>query len=446
MAAARRTAAGVPGLLLIGAVLCAGTLAGPVVHAQAGDVAFAALAIAQGLLVLCATRLAEEAARWRGTLILILGVGVALRLALVFLEPHLSDDAYRYVWDGRVQAAGINPYRYVPAAPDLAFLRDAAIFPSINRADYAVTIYPPAAQLLFLLVNLVADGMLAMKLAMVACEAVAVAVLIDLLRRLGRPAARVIAYAWHPLAVWEIAGSAHVDAAMIAVMMLGLWIALVPGRRLLATIILTVAALVKPPAVLALSLVWRPWDWRAPALATGVAAAFYVPYLSVGAGVIGFLPGYLGEERIADGDGFWLLASLEALFGPLTWGKSVYLAAAAVLLGALALGVALRREQGMEARLRSLFWLFLAFVLLLSPDYAWYYLALLPFVALFGPAPGWAATIACFLLYDVVGDDLEIAFALRDTAVNLVVLAALLLSLRPRQAATPALEAGGPMR
>ena len=59
-----------------------------------------------------------------------------MRLALLFVEPYLSTDIYRYVWDGRVQAAGINPYRYMPIAPELAHLRDAAIFPNINRADY----------------------------------------------------------------------------------------------------------------------------------------------------------------------------------------------------------------------------------------------------------------------------------------------------------------------
>ena len=53
-----------------------------------------------------------------------------MRLALLFVEPYLSTDIYRYIWDGRVQAAGINPYRFVPNAPELAQLRDAAIFPS----------------------------------------------------------------------------------------------------------------------------------------------------------------------------------------------------------------------------------------------------------------------------------------------------------------------------
>ena len=429
-------------LLLLGVAQLAMTLAGPVVHLRFGDLAFIALALAQGGLVLFATRLAEGCAARLG-LPVILGVALALRLALLPVPPQLSTDAYRYVWDGRVQGAGINPYRYVPAAPELAPLRDGAIYPHINRRDYAVTIYPPAAQLLFFAVTRISDGLLAMKLAMVAAEAVTVAVLLALLRHLRRPATRVVAYAWHPLAVWEIAGNAHIDAAMVAAMMLGLWLALVPGRRVAGAGILAAAALLKPFAALALPAVWRPWDWRAPITALAVAVALYLPYLAVGTGVLGFLPGYLSEERITDGGkAFWLIASLQALTGPLPWARLLYLGMATLLLGALALRVSF--AAGPAARLQRLFWLLLAFLVLLSPDYPWYFLMLVPFLALFGPAPGWAATICCFMLYDEVRQDPEIAFALRDTAFNLAVLATLLLPLRPgRAAAATALTSEG---
>ena len=85
------------------------------------------------------------------TIWLVLGVAVGDAAADSGAPPLLSTDIYRYVWDGRVQLAGINPYRYVPAADQLAFLRDAAVYPHINRADYAQTVYPPAAQVIFAL-------------------------------------------------------------------------------------------------------------------------------------------------------------------------------------------------------------------------------------------------------------------------------------------------------
>jgi len=270
-----------------------------------------------------------------------------------------------------------------------------------------------------------------MKLAFLACEAVTILVLRDLLRRVGQPATHIVAYAWHPLAVWEIAGSGHIDAAMVTVMMVGLWLAVIPGRRVLAAAVLAVATLIKPFAILALPVAWRPWDWRAPAAAIGVAALLYLPYLSVGWGVLGFLPTYLGEEQIDTGEGFWAVAALTTVFGPHSWLRTGYLVAGAALLATLALRIPFGTEQTPAALLRRLFWLLLASLWLLSPDLPWYYLILVPFVTLSGSTVGWAATLGVFVLYEEIWADLDIPWVLRDTVFNLTLLGALLWTLRP---------------
>src|SRR5262249_2944353 len=151
---------------------------------------------------------------WRGTpssrtVIVILSVAAAMRLLVLAAPPYLSTDVYRYVWDGRVLAAGINPYRYIPTDPHLAPLRDRTIFPKINRANYAATIYPPAAEAIFFAVTRISESLAAMKVASVFFEAIAVLLLLRLLALAGLPAVRVIVYAWHPLPVWEFAGSGH---------------------------------------------------------------------------------------------------------------------------------------------------------------------------------------------------------------------------------------------
>ena len=84
---------------------------------------------------------------------LVLLVAAALRLPLIVSPAFLSTDVNRYVWDGRVQAAGVNPYRYMPGDPALARLRDDQVYPRINRAEYAPTIYPPAAQVIFAVIG-----------------------------------------------------------------------------------------------------------------------------------------------------------------------------------------------------------------------------------------------------------------------------------------------------
>ena len=142
---------------------------------------------------------------------------------------------------------------------------------------------------------------------------------------------------------------------------------------------------------------------------------------------------------------FWLVATLQTLFGPLPFARPVYLALALGIVGALALGVALYPDRTPEAVLTRLCWTCFAFVFLLSPDYPWYWMILLPFVALLGFPPAWAATIACFLLYDVIDEGFEVSFALRDTALHLVILATLPFALRARAAPRP-IAAGEPAR
>ena len=155
----------------IGAILTGLTLVTPFAFQAGGDNAFIALAIPASLLTLMATRVAERTPTNRA-LWLIFGIGIMLRIYVLLFDPLLSTDVFRYIWDGRVQAAGINPYRYFPGHDALAHLRDATIFPRINRADYAVTIYPPVAEFFFLVVTRIGENVNVMRLALLGCEAV----------------------------------------------------------------------------------------------------------------------------------------------------------------------------------------------------------------------------------------------------------------------------------
>ena len=125
----------------------------------------------------------------------ILIVGLVMRLVLMPGWP-VSTDLYRYVWDGRVQGAGINPYLHVPADAVLAGLRDDAIYPYINRPDYAPTIYPPMSQIVFYLVTRISEAELAIKAAMVAFEGLAVWTILQLLAARGLPRSRVLLYGY----------------------------------------------------------------------------------------------------------------------------------------------------------------------------------------------------------------------------------------------------------
>jgi len=142
---------------------------------------------------------------------LIVGFAAIFRLTLISASPHLSDDIYRYVWDGRVAAHGINPYFYPPEAAQLSHLRDATIFPHVNHA-HIPTIYPPVAQFFFVGMYRLAPGTLPLRVALLLFDFSTLALLQLLLKRLSRPIEWLLIYAWNPLLVVEIAGNGHLDS------------------------------------------------------------------------------------------------------------------------------------------------------------------------------------------------------------------------------------------
>jgi hypothetical protein len=341
------------------------------------------LMAAAALLYFGAVRLVLRAKLAPWAIWCVLGVAIVLRAALIPAPPFMSSDVYRYVWDGRVQQAGINPYRYIPADPALAGLRDADIYPRINRAGYAHTIYPPMAQAIFRFVALFSQTVVAMKLAMVLLEAAGIAAMLRLLALCGLPPARVLIYAWNPLAAWAVAGDGHIDGAAIGLLGLAL---LARARRSdgLAGALLAGAILTKFLPLAVAPALWRRWHWRMPLACLACIVALYACYAGAGWHVLGFLPNYTAEEGLAQGSGFWLLG-VASLAGPLPHAATtLYLLACVALLGTAAFHMAfLQREHsdpGREAIRIAGNCAILAGLTLaaMSPHYPWYY----PWIAL----------------------------------------------------------------
>jgi hypothetical protein len=235
---------------------------------------------------------------------------IAFNLLLIPSRPSLSDDMYRYIWDGRVQAAGINPYRYPSNAPELETLRDADIWQSMNRPD-AVTIYPPGAQMIFAATwRIFPDSVAGMKLVLIGATLAGGWLLVRLLRAGGQPPERALIYLWNPLLIFEIAHAAHVDA---------LYLPLIIGAFLLRArapadradwryeagigVLLGLGVLVKLyPAILAPCL-WsvrtadgrRQWRLALPVALGLTVLAGYTLYIEPGVNALGFLPSY-GRE------------------------------------------------------------------------------------------------------------------------------------------------------
>ena len=225
----------------------------------------------------------------RLTLAITLFFAVLFRLVLLPTQPTLSDDMYRYVWDGRVQAHGLSPYRYPPNASALSVLRagDRTVWKYINRKA-AVTVYPPGAQLAFAFVwRVVGDSVTGFKAAFVLAELAGAAALMGLLRALGQPPERMLLYLWSPLLVFEVAHAGHVDGLLLPLLILAFW-ARVKERPGLLGVALGAATLVKLfPALLlpALLPLGATGHWRSRARPAAVMLAAWGVTL-----LLGYLP------------------------------------------------------------------------------------------------------------------------------------------------------------
>jgi hypothetical protein len=240
-------------------------------------------------------------------LLLSLALAACWRLPLLLMPPTLSTDVYRYVWDGRIQRLGYNPYLLVPtnrAHPDLQTTETRLM----NHPELP-TPYPAGAELFFRVVMTVHESARAMKLAIVVCDAASAAVLLFWLITSGRNPWWVLAYAWNPLVSLEGAGNGHVDLlGTLCLVMTAL--SLARGRRTIAALALALGVAVKfLPAVL-LPLFWRRIGIRHFALATALLAALYLPYLNSGGLPIGSLSAYFAWWRV-NGP---LFAALEVVF------------------------------------------------------------------------------------------------------------------------------------
>jgi len=377
-------------LLLLGGGLVGLTFAGLSLHipgaasvgTDARMCAFVAMLGIASVVYLLAVHVVLRWPTFRFSPQIVLAVAVGMRLIVLFADPFLSSDVYRYVWDGRVQVADINPYRYVPADPALQSLRDDTIYPQISR-DVAFTPYPPAAQLVFQAVARVSQSVLAMKLAMVAFEALASWAMLRVLALARLPGTRVLIYAWNPGAVWSFAGSGHVDAIAIGVLAVALLLR-AQRRDTWVGVALGIAVLVKfLPAAIAPAL-WRPrgqqWvAWRTVLATIAVMVALYLLYIEVWRHVLGSLIFYFHDEDLAQGSGIWLLSGINELVALPRSASMLYGACALAILVALAAWVAFRPRPpiGDASDIRRVCadaaLLCAALMVVISPHYQWYF-------------------------------------------------------------------------
>jgi hypothetical protein len=379
-----------------------------------------ALILVWAVLAALGTAIALRVRPRRLALGIVLAGLIAVQVGGMTRVVVISSDLYRYAWDGQVQSAGIDPYRYTPVDPALAGQRDSWLFPSaadcealrapagctrINYKD-AHTIYPPVAEAEFTLVHLLPGPprehrqQLAADLAALA----ACLLLVRLLTRANRNPAWVALFAWSPLVGLDLASDAHIDGLAVVLSLTALlaWEPALPrppgtqgGRRaVLAGLLMGAAIAVKLYPALLLVPLLRRGGRRGVVFgcAAGLVAVSYLPHLmAVGTHVIGFLPDYLKVEGYQQGTRFLLLGRVGL---PGTFTK---LLAMVVLVSAVA--AVLRSDPvGLPAPRAGLYLVGTAF-LVTTPDQPWYGLLLVALAVAAG-RPEWSlVAIAAYPLY-----------------------------------------------
>jgi alpha-1,6-mannosyltransferase len=320
--------------------------------------------------------------------VLVIGLALAAlwHLPFLFMAPGADDDIHRYIWDGRVQRLGYNPYVLVPGDPALAGLHTPETR-TLNHPDVASP-YPAGGELFFRGVTAIHESVFAMKAAFVICDFAIVFILLDILRGSGRGAHWVLAYAWNPLLAVEVAGSGHVDivGALLLVVSMA---ALLRRWRAVAALAFGMAVAVKFLPIVLLPLYWRRVRIRDGLLAVAAVALLYVPFLEHGRIPFGSLSAYVQIFRF-NGPVF---AALDRVAAP-------RLVASLAVLAGFATAIWMRRKSA-EVSPEEVAWPMAASLFCAPVVYPWYLLWLLPFVRSASTAPLIVWTVSIIPIYYV---------------------------------------------
>ena len=330
---------------------------------------FIGLLLLAGILYVIAVFLVERFRLGTAAMIVILVAAVLFRLALLPATSSLSDDVYRYQWDGRVQRAHLNPYVTIPSSPKLAWLLnpDNPEPPGIDTP----TIYPPLSEFAYRMIYTVPGY----KRASTMLDLASVGMLLLLLAAMRLPSHRVLVYAWNPAVLVSFAMSGHFDPLAILTFLAALFF-LVRNRPAISTAALALSFLSKFFPVLLLAAFFKRVRLAYVGIFAALVFAFYLPFLGVGLHLFDGARNY-GRD--------W---SNNASFFPLLQFVVKSKAHTGFLAGLMVLGV-----MGYLAKRRAgLLWSSLVLtggVLLVSPTaYPWYFTWSIPFLC-FYPSAAW---------------------------------------------------------
>ena len=347
-------------LLLVALTICSRNFS------DRGGLYFMASLTCAGIVYLLAIRELFATPRFpRHVVVTALLLTTVWHIEFLRLPPGADDDIHRYVWDGRLQRLGYNPYLVIPSDPAAQGLHTPETL-NLNNSDLPSP-YPAGAQLFFRAITAIHESTFALKVAFVVCDFAIVFVLLDVLRRKQQAPHLVLAYAWNPLLAIEVAGSGHID--IVGALMLVISVAaLARRRRTIAALMLGLAVAVKFLPIVLLPLYWKRVRIRDALLAAVVVGLLYLPFLDHGRIPVGSLGTYVQNFRF-NGPVFAALAHA---------APPKLLAVLAVLVGLVT--ATWLRSAAPEWSPHVFAWPMAASLLCAPAVFPWYLLWLLPFL------------------------------------------------------------------
>ncbi|TVS03324.1 MAG: DUF2029 domain-containing protein [Phycisphaerales bacterium] len=395
----------VGGAALIGYALLLATLSWLLSEGRLGvDAALLWLAggsmLAGALYLLAATK--AQRARAAPPLWLLLAVFIGARLIVGVAPPMLETDFYRYMWDGGVTVAGLNPYMHTPNDAMLAAhepgdpigeiaRRGESVLERVNH-PHLTTIYPPVAQAAFAAAHLIDPfGVAGLRAVFLLADLCTLALLLKLLGVLGLPRSQILWYAWNPLLLREVYSSVHMDILLLPLIALAI-LAVAAKRRTIGAACCVVASAIKVWPVLLVPVLLRPLAPPlgrlifAGAACAALALVLWSPVLLVehasDSGFVAYGKGWQNNDGFFRA-GIWATERMLALTGHELWRSHTIMRIVSVsLVASVVAWCSWKSPRGARETARSCL-IVVAAVFLLSPtQFPWYWLWLLPLLTL----------------------------------------------------------------
>ena len=313
---------------------------------------------------------------------IIIFFALIFRVIFLFSEPLLSDDVYRYYWEGKISNQGINPYLYAPDSMELEEFKDSEWENVHNK--YNPTCYPPVSQITFSICYLLYPSIYTFKIFFTIFDILSIYVIFLLLKNFKLDIRYSIIYAWSPLVIIEFAHNGHNDSLVIFLLLLS-FLFLQKNNKKLSSVAIAMAFLTKFYPIIFVPLLLKKWGKKNTMIFFVIVGLFYLPFIKAGRDLVTGMNIYI-KNWMFNGSIFPILIDIIKSFhfisDPIMISKIIIFTVFGILLLFLTLNTVKNRTD--TYKLLKYSFILTGFFILLNPTvHPWYIIWIIPFLCFF---------------------------------------------------------------